>query len=208
MTGITVREIAAAADRVRVVITERYQELNAADARLGDGDTGTMLLRLAEAVASVDANADDDVGMLFVQMARAAMRATGSSLGTLIGTALRAVGQQTKGRAEVDDGDWTALLQDALDAMMARGGASLGDKTILDSIKALIDAPVTAGERAGAAYVAACRAALDAFRLRPNKVGRARMFGDATIGIDDPGMLACCLMLEAILAPAPTRAEA
>jgi uncharacterized protein (TIGR03086 family) len=32
--------------------------------------------------------------------------------------------------------------------------------------------------------------ALERFRDQPNRIGRARMFADASIGLDDPGMLA------------------
>ena len=41
---------------------------------------------------------------------------------------------------------------------------------------------------------------LDAFRDRPNKLGRARMFGERTIGLDDPGMLAFSRLLIAVAA--------
>ena len=39
---------------------------------------------------------------------------------------------------------------------------------------------------------------LDAFRDRPNRVGRARMFADKTIGLDDPGMVALQRMVESL----------
>lgn len=166
--------------------------LNEADARLGDGDTGLMLARLFEAMARVDLSAETDLGAACQKLARAGATATGSSLGTLIATALLACGRALKGRNAVEPADVAALLDDALNAMMARGGAAIGDKTVLDSIAA------AAREAKGAAswqevrdrLAGAAIGALDALRDRPNQVGRARMFGDRTIGIDDPGMLA------------------
>jgi dihydroxyacetone kinase-like protein len=44
----------------------------------------------------------------------------------------------------------------------------------------------------------AARAALDAFRDKPNRIGRARMFADKTIGMDDPGMVALLRMVDAL----------
>ena len=41
-----------------------------------------------------------------------------------------------------------------------------------------------------AAATAAAESTLTAFRGKPNRLGRARMFGDKTIGMDDPGMRA------------------
>lgn len=40
--------------------------------------------------------------------------------------------------------------------------------------------------------------ALEAFRDKPNRIGRARMFADKSIGIDDPGMVALQRMVDAI----------
>ena len=42
------------------------------------------------------------------------------------------------------------------------------------------------------------RESLDAFRDKPNRMGRARMFADKTIGLDDPGMVALLRMVEAL----------
>jgi dihydroxyacetone kinase-like protein len=44
----------------------------------------------------------------------------------------------------------------------------------------------------------ASRAALDAFRNKPNRIGRARMFADKTIGMDDPGMVALQRMIDSL----------
>jgi dihydroxyacetone kinase-like protein len=52
---------------------------------------------------------------------------------------------------------------------------------------------------AATATVAADKAMAE-FRGRPNRLGRARMFGDKTVGMDDPGMRAFVVLL-AGLAP-------
>jgi hypothetical protein len=49
-----------------------------------------------------------------------------------------------------------------------------------------------------AAMREATRQTIDQFRDRPNKLGRARIFGDRTIGLDDPGMRAFLMMLEGL----------
>jgi dihydroxyacetone kinase-like protein len=84
--------------------------------------------------------------------------------------------------------------------MQARGKAELGDKTVLDALAAIEAA--TAGLDDPAAQLAAARQAVDealgAFRGLPNKVGRARVYAERTIGIDDPGMVAMRVMLAAL----------
>jgi len=193
------RTVAAAA----TAMTGLEQELNAADAKLGDGDTGGMLARVIGALDSASMPEGGDVGAGFSAYAKAAAMATGSSLGTLLATALMTFARETKGRTEVPVAELGNLLAKARDAMMARGGASLGDKTILDALDAVATAitGIESSEEARSKAVAASREALDAFRQKPNKVGRARMFADATIGMDDPGMLAFARLCAAVAGP-------
>lgn len=167
-------------------------ELNAADGRLGDGDTGQTLRRLFERIeASVPAN-EDDLGQLFDALAKGGASATGSSLGTLIIVALRSLAKDTRGSTHLPWSETGRLLLTVRDAMLARGGASLGDKTIIDVVDAVASA--TTGLKSQSSIMGAARTAavqtLDAFRSRPNRVGRARMFGEKSAGVDDPGMLA------------------
>jgi dihydroxyacetone kinase len=176
-------------------------QLNAADALLGDGDTGSMLARVIEKMAATDLSAMSDIGAAFNALARAIMSATGSSLGTLLATALHALAKATKGRSEIPWPELSSLIGQAIEAMRARGGASLGDKTILDalhrvaqSLAGITDAS-TAGDAACAAEAGA-RAALEQFKPLPCKIGRARLFPEKSTGAHDPGMLALALLLE------------
>jgi phosphoenolpyruvate---glycerone phosphotransferase subunit DhaL len=190
--SITVTSIAAAIARANEAMGGLEQMLNDADAKLGDGDTGGMLARVIGKMAEVDLSSTADPGAALSQLAKAATVATGSSLGTLFATGLLAAGRDAKGRETLDVGDLSGLVATARDAMIARGGASLGDKTVLDSLNAIAEVLKGAEtpEQAARDAARAASEALDAFRSRPNRIGRARMFGDQTIGIDDPGMLA------------------
>lgn len=190
--SITVSTIASTVARAHEAMGALEQALNEADARLGDGDTGGMLARVLAKMAETDLGNAADPGAALSQLAKAAMVATGSSLGTLLATGLMAAGRSAKGREHIEAADLSELVATARDAMIARGGAALGDKTVLDSLDAI--ARALKGAQTGAQAVsAAARAAgdaLNAFRHRPNRIGRARMFGEQTVGMDDPGMLA------------------
>ncbi len=184
-------------------IDDLEQELNEADAKLGDGDTGGMLARLLHSMKETSVPPDADLGEAFRAYAKAATLATGSSLGTLLATALMTCAKETKGQRELALADLGKLLSASRDSMMARGGAKLGDKTVLDALDAVAcavtglsdpEAMSEAARRAG-------REALEHFRGRPNQVGRARMFADRTVGLDDPGMLAFVKLCEAVTAP-------
>lgn len=169
-------DLLAAARKALDAMPGMEQELNAADGQLGDGDTGGMLARLVTVVAGVDVD-HDDVGVTFVLMAKAVTQATGSSLGTVCATGLNAIGRQLKGRKQVPLEDLGALLVIARDAMIAHGGASLGDKTVIDTIDAISLAVAAKSERATVRHAAveAADRALDDFRGKPIRTGRAHV---------------------------------
>jgi dihydroxyacetone kinase-like protein len=166
--------------------------LNTLDGQLGDGDLGVTMVRGSREVMKVLPTLPADLGMALMACAQAFTRASGSSFGTLLATALLSAAKATKGRTEVPWSEVPALLQGALDAMIARGKASLGDKTVLDTLHAAIDA--VTGKDDPAAMLAAAAAAVDAtlerMRGEPAHIGRARIFADRSVGLDDPGQVA------------------
>lgn len=195
--GITTGDLQAALTRIAAAMQDAAEELNAADGALGDGDLGITVSRgFAEAAA---APLPDDLGLAFMECAKAMQRVSSSSFGTLLATAALSAAKALKGRTELDPAETPALIEGALAAMMARGKGSLGDKTVLDILDAM--AKAMRGAPAEALYehgLAAARARLEDFKGKPNKLGRARMFGEASIGRYDPGQLAMVRILEAL----------
>ena len=175
-------------------------ELNALDAQLGDGDLGVSLVRGARAVAAEMPNLPNDVGMALLKCAQAFTRLSGSTYGTLLATGLMNAAKATKGRTEVAWSEVSPLLENALQAMAQRGGGQLGDKTVLDALDAVRLA--TQGLDNPAALVAAADQAVDEclkrFRNQPARQGRARIFGEKSVGKDDPGMVAFKRMIEGL----------
>ncbi|MBL8589019.1 MAG: dihydroxyacetone kinase subunit L [Methylobacteriaceae bacterium] len=194
-------DLRLAADRARDAAAAAHDELNAADGRLGDGDTGVMLKRLFAAIAEAAPADERDVSKLFQAFAKACAASTGSSLGTLVTVAMMTLAKATRGRETVPVAELAGLLAAVRDQMMARGGAQLGDKSVVDALDAVARSldGVTDGAAARAAARAAAIAALDEFRGRENRLGRARMFGARTKGLDDPGMLAFARLLDAVI---------
>jgi dihydroxyacetone kinase-like protein len=194
---ITVQTLRDAVARSHARMERLEDPLNAADALLGDGDTGSMLARVLEKMAATDLTATSDVGAAFSTLARATMSATGSSLGTLLATALLTFAKATQGRGEIPWSELSGLIGQAIEAMKARGGASLGDKTILDALYRIAQSLTGIDEAAAAARAAetGARAALEHFKPLPCKIGRARLFPEKSTGAHDPGMLAMHLLL-------------
>jgi hypothetical protein len=187
---VTAADIEAAVRRIHARVDALRDDLNAADRALGDGDTGMTIANVVGAWMNALPPAADDVAALLQQLGRETRRASGSSLGSVLAIGLTAAGKAAP--ASADRAAIVAMLGAAADAITERSGASAGDKTILDSVLAVRD-----GVAGGGSAAAAAAAALEAFRGREARIGRARIYGAKSIGQDDPGMLAALLLLRA-----------
>ena len=205
MTGFSVIQLKTLAIRLADAIEQAADELNTKDGQLGDGDLGITVSRGWREVADHVDDLPDDVGRAFLHMSKAFQRVSSSSFGTLTATALMAAAKATKGQTDVPLEAVSELLSLARDAMMARGKGNLGEKSVLDVVDAMARATDSTSARAAdgdesnvsaitdtaalsQALLAAVDETLENFRDKPAKLGRARMFGDKTIGLDDPGM--------------------
>ena len=181
----TTAGIAEAVRRMQASLDTIRDELNAADRVMGDGDTGMTVASVVNAWHAALSAGYDDVGSMLQQLGRETRRATGSSLGSVMGIGLSAAGKS--GATST-----VQLLDAATSAIAERSGATPGDKTILDALIAIREAIAQ-----GLDPVDAAHNALETFRTREAKIGRARVYGAKSAGHDDPGMLAALLLLRA-----------
>lgn len=201
--ALTTTNLADGLKRIAAHMETVADELNTLDGQLGDGDLGVTMTRGGRALLDILLTLPADVGMALMACAQAMTKVSGSSYGTLLATGLLAAAKATRGRAEVPWSETAALLRTALEAMMTRGKASLGDKTVLDAL----DAAATAAEGKSdpgeilRAATAAVEATLDRMRNMQAKIGRARIFGERSVGLDDPGMRAFRDVLRGLAPP-------
>ena len=176
-------------ERITAKMESCSDELNALDAQLGDGDLGVTMVRGTRAVASEIPNLPDDVGMALLKCAQAFTKLSGSTYGTLLATGLMSAAKATKGRTEVPWSEVSSLLAGALQAMAQRSGGKLGEKTVLDALEAVRAA--TEGIDDPAALVVGRRPSGErmsrSLPQQPARQGRARIFGEKSVGKDDPG---------------------
>ena len=201
--ALTTEELTAVFRRCTAKIHEVAPELNVLDGRLGDGDLGATLEKCASLIDQALEKPPADIAAVFKTASLACMRASGSSFGTLLGVALLTSATFCADRKTLESRDFAPLLQTVLEALMARGGAGLGDKTVLDPLAAVQHALRESGDTGQfpALAVQAVKTTLEAYRQKPNKIGRARMFAERSIGMDDPGMVAFLYLVEAAANP-------
>ena len=184
------------------------------DSVVGDGDFGYSLARGFEIVLKDWDTLDRTDGATFLQ--KVAMIITGRIGGTsgpIWGTAfLRA--STTLRKHEGPGVPVVDMLDAAIAGIKARGGAELGEKTLLDALAPMRDA-IAERLAAGAttqevldAAAASARSAADATTALQARRGRASYTGERSIGSPDAGAVAVAVMAEQLASRWPERSTA
>ncbi|MGP9539139.1 dihydroxyacetone kinase family protein [Brachybacterium sp. AOP43-C2-M15] len=173
-------------------------ELRDLDAALGDGDLGITVSAGAAAVHdALDALPADASAREVLRAAGTAFAsANPSTFAALIGGATLAAA----GAAAHEEIDPLPLVEKIQERVAQRGGADVGDKTVLDAIDAI---RTSLGETASAAPSDRARAARDAVSSavdvhaqKHSLRGRAAWVGERSVGRKDPGQVAALRFLD------------
>ena len=177
------------------------------DGEMGDADFGKSLAQGFQAIqAEFDKIDHSDIGVLLLKCGMIFAANVGGCSGPLWGTAFMRAGMTAKGKTTLTLADMAAMGRNAVEGMRARGGASAGDKTLLDAIIPAIDkieefSKSNPDDVLGAFRAAsdAATAAIEGTRGWVAKRGRASYAGERTIGTLDPGIVAVATMAAAIV---------
>lgn len=184
----TVEEATARLTAALARLGEEADRFRALDAEVGDGDLGVTVAAGAEAVrAALAAAPPVSFGELFATVGSSFAAANPSTMANLVGIALRRVSRAAGETAELSGASWEELLGVAIAAIEKRGGATLGDKTILDALEGSRAALAGAGGDPAIAARDGAAAAAAAITALPAKAGRAAWQGERTRGVPDPG---------------------
>lgn len=190
------RFVTASLDALAECMAAAEDELGRIDAVAGDGDHGRGMVKgtAAARVAASDAvDRDGGTGSALAAAGSAWAAKAGGTSGVLWGAALTAIGNRLGNKGTPGDADVAEALRAGYDALTTLGGASLGDKTMLDAFDPFVGAvekSVAGGKDWRSAWSDAVAVAADAAahtaELRP-KVGRARPLAEKSVGTPDAG---------------------
>ena len=166
-----------------------YDEFNAADGKIGDGDLGITILNGFEEINNNINKFSDDMGANFMICSQAFVKKSGSSFGTLIAFSFMDISKNLKGKKECNHEDVVGIFETTLKTIQKRGKTKLGDKTIADSLDLIIK-KLKDNSKYSEVFKSATKQALEDFKEKKILIGRARMFEDKTKDLDDPGMFA------------------
>jgi dihydroxyacetone kinase-like protein len=198
--GCSTADVVAAVRAMAAVVAAHRDELVDLDRVIGDGDHGENLKRGFDFVVSaVDASEVDSPAAVLKLVAKTLISKVGGASGPLFGTAfLRAA----TGLEEVDGASVAAALRAALDGVIARGKAEVGDKTMVDALRPAVEAAEavkdnSVAEVLEAAATAAETGAESTIPLVARK-GRASYLGERSAGHLDPGARSTALLLRSL----------
>ncbi|MFZ5709395.1 MAG: dihydroxyacetone kinase subunit DhaK [Pseudomonadota bacterium] len=165
-------------------------DLNALDAKAGDGDTGSTLAAAARALkGALDRLPLADLTQLHRAIGQELSQTMGGSSGVLLAIFFAAAGDASAGGQDV-----VGALRAGLDRIKQVGGAKPGDRTMIDALEPALDA--LPGGLAAAARAARDGADATA-RITRAKAGRAAYISGAKLaGYNDPGAEAVARLLE------------
>jgi dihydroxyacetone kinase len=180
--------------------------LSELDGVIGDGDHGITMDIGWTAVRArlVTMDADATISEVSEAMAKAFLDAVGASSGPLYASAFRKAGEAVSDRLNLDAKAMVAWLDGLCAGILARGGAQVGDKTMVDAwIPAVTRAKEALQGGAGVigcleAAVAGAKSGRDYTAEIESRRGRSAKLGARSVGHVDPGAASAHVLLDAI----------
>ncbi|MES1953201.1 dihydroxyacetone kinase family protein [Salinisphaera hydrothermalis] len=197
----------AVIETIQAKIEAEAEDLGKLDAISGDGDHGIGMDTGARAALSAARRAVEKgcgAGTVLMRAGDAWANEAGGTSGALWGLGLRSVGACIGDENSVAAPVVAEGVVEATDAIMRLGGAEIGDKTMLDSMKPFSDKlaeEVKAGTPLRQAWRRAAEASQQAADATANlapKKGRAKNHSDKSIGHADPGAISFAMIVSAV----------
>jgi dihydroxyacetone kinase len=202
------RVLAALESAMRELLAEEAH-LGAIDAVAGDGDHGIGMvrgIRAAHEAAREAVQHGAGAGTTLRLAGEHWSDVAGGTSGALWGTGLVAAGDVIGDADAPRETDILAAVRAFAESVVRRGGAAVGEKTMVDAIVPFTE-EFAAGSSRGLTAAEAWRTAASAARAAaertadyPASRGRARTHGDRSIGTPDPGAVSFALIVNSVLA--------
>ena len=199
--AIIAREALVAMEQVLVANEDHLGKL---DAIAGDGDHGVGMVRGIHAAVAEAKASTGGVGHVMVAAGNAFGDRAGGTSGILWGIFISAIGNALGNTEKVDAEKLYGALELAVETLVNKSKAKLGDKTMLDTLLPFIDAldeELGNGKTMADAWKHASEIAqksADATAALSPKIGRARPLAERSVGTPDPGAISMALIIKVV----------
>lgn len=187
---ITKEELAARFVHASENVIAAEDKLTEIDSQFGDADHGLTMVKIANAIKGAIDESDGGIQEMLDAVAMAVMVLNGGSAVPLWNTWLDGLQEVAPEGAEVDTEQLKAMFAHALEELVDMSGAEVGDKTMMDAVIPASEAIAAySGDEAGLFEIAAQAAEAGAENSKNfvSKFGRAKSYGEKTIGTPDAG---------------------
>lgn len=175
--------------------------LNELDGAIGDGDHGvTMSIGLRAVKGALGSLGDQaNLEQVFKTAGQSFMTAAGGAIGALVGTMWTDTGKVLAGQTTFGPVECRQMLDTMEAAVVRRGKAKLGDKTLLDALHPAVLAAKEVKEDDLTAILQAVAESAEAGAQSTtnmiSRLGRSSRLGNRTLGHQDAGATSLALML-------------
>jgi dihydroxyacetone kinase phosphoprotein-dependent L subunit len=208
MKEITLADVETAIKTVAATALENEQYFCELDSYAGDADFGVSL---ATGFRVVQSNWNDldrsSIGSFLLKISMIMTSNVGGCSGPIWGTGFMRAGLLSKDRTTITLADLDKMLSAAIEGIQKRGGAQLGDKTLLDAVIPIRDIVHENAAKPDAdpreVLEQATRVANEAIERTKGliaKRGRQQFVGERSKGTPDPGIVAIATMMNDICA--------
>lgn len=168
-------------------LIDQESHLNALDAKVGDGDTGSTFAEGARDIAQLNDKGKlplNDTAALLELVGERLATVMGGSSGVLMSIFFTAAGQKVSEKKPLPES-----LLFGLEQMKRYGGADLGDRTLIDALQPALEALQSKDLKAAAK--AAAKGADDTAKMQKANAGRSSYVNSNSLdGVKDPGAVA------------------
>lgn len=218
MKEITLADIETAIQSVAATALKNEQYFCELDSFAGDADFGVSLASGFRVVEQDWKDLDrSSIGAFLLKISMIITRNVGGCSGPIWGTGFMRAGALSKDRTSITLEDLDKMLTAAIEGIQKRGGAQLGDKTLLDSVIPIRDIVHEGASRDAdprevlRQATATANEAIERTKPWVAKRGRQQFTGDRSANTPDPGIVAIATMLNDICAKfgvqAPSKAH-
>lgn len=189
-------QVATLVDSAMKTLVDLENRLNALDAKVGDGDTGSTFAQGARDIAQLLQEKQlplNDVSKLLLLIGERLATVMGGSSGVLMSIFFTAAGQTLHDGKPLADALLSGLAQ-----MKHYGGADLGDRTLIDALQPALEALQTGDIQAAAQ--AAKKGAEATASMQKAGAGRSSYVNKENLeGVTDPGAVAVAEVFAAMV---------
>lgn len=201
-----INDVKAVIAKVAAAIHAQKDYLGELDGKSGDGDLGLSMEAAFHAVQeTADTYEGTQISELLMKSAMSCNKAAPSTMGTLMSSGIMAIAKSAKGKDGFEDADVVAMPRMFAEALMARGGAKPGDKTILDALCPMADtveAAFAEGKSLRDAFLAGADTAEKSAQATAGMraaAGRAKWLGERAAEYPDGGAILCGIIARALV---------